>query len=67
MPATSTFGARLFQLRDDARLSIAELATRSGLTGAAIRYLESGRSQPSWDTVQRLAVAMQVSTEAFRS
>jgi 3,4-dihydroxy 2-butanone 4-phosphate synthase/GTP cyclohydrolase II len=50
-----TFAERLNTLMDEADLSAAELATRTGLTESAISLLRSGRREPSYRTLQRLA------------
>ena len=42
-----------------------ELAERTGLHRQAIAKLETGVTRPTWDTVQTLARALGVSTEAF--
>jgi 3,4-dihydroxy 2-butanone 4-phosphate synthase/GTP cyclohydrolase II len=50
-----TFAERLNAVMDEAGLSASELATRSGLTESAISLLRSGRREPSYRTLQRLA------------
>lgn len=62
-----TFAAALRTIRESAGLSVADLAKTSGLQRAAVYKLESGESAPTWDTVQRLAKALGVSTDTFRS
>src|ERR1035437_10966315 len=42
----------------DAGLSAAQLAQRAGLTEAAISLLRSGRREPSYQTVRKLASAL---------
>jgi transcriptional regulator with XRE-family HTH domain len=59
------FAAKLKMLREEKGLSKYALARLSGLTGQAISSLESGRNQPNWDTVQRLAAALGATCEAF--
>jgi 3,4-dihydroxy 2-butanone 4-phosphate synthase / GTP cyclohydrolase II len=51
----TTFAERLHAVMDGADLSAAELANRSGLTESAISLLRSGRREPSYRTLQRLA------------
>lgn len=65
-PPPTTFAARLRALRAEAGWTQEELATRAGLSRPAIIYLECGERSPSWDTVTRLAEALNVSTEEFR-
>lgn len=62
----STFAARLRQLRERAALSVADLAEAAGLGRDAVYKLERGQSVPTWPTVQALAAALGVSTEALR-
>ncbi len=50
-----TFADRLVAAMDTANLSAAELATSAGLTESAISLLRSGRREPSYRTLQRLA------------
>lgn len=68
MPKTTqSFGSRLRSLRRGRGLSMPELAERAGLANRHVIYqYESGRRQPGWDVIQRLAAALEVSTEDFR-
>jgi 3,4-dihydroxy 2-butanone 4-phosphate synthase/GTP cyclohydrolase II len=50
----SAFANELNAAMDQAGLSAAELAQRSGLTEAAISYLRSGQREPSYRSLQRL-------------
>jgi 3,4-dihydroxy 2-butanone 4-phosphate synthase/GTP cyclohydrolase II len=52
------FAEELKATMDRAGLSAAEVATRSGLTEAAISYLRSGQRSPSYRTVQALRKAL---------
>ncbi len=49
------FSERLLAAMDAARLSPTDLAASSGLTESAISLLRSGRREPSYRTLQRLA------------
>lgn len=60
-----SFAARLKALREAAGLSQYAVAKRSGLSVQALSRLELGDREPKWVTVQRLAVALGVSCEAF--
>lgn len=62
----SPFHIRLRQHREQAGLSVAELAAKADLQRTHLHALESGRKQPKWETVCRLADALGVSVEAFR-
>src|SRR5689334_16011576 len=63
--SVDTFACRLRSLRDKAGLTTYALAKRCGLTKQALYRLESGSSEPTWATVQRLAVALGVDCRAF--
>lgn len=62
-----TFSSRLRELREKAGLSVQELATKANLNRQVIYKLEDGNRDPAWRTVQALADALKVKTEAFRS
>ena len=53
-------GAALRELRLERGLSQEELAHRASLHPTWISHLESGRENPAWGTVRRLAVALEV-------
>lgn len=54
------FAEKLKRLREDAALSQNILAQMSGVTRQSISQLEMGEYPPTWETVQRLALALQV-------
>jgi DNA-binding XRE family transcriptional regulator len=61
------FARRLQALREKAGLSREQLATAAGLTRQGVNDLETGATRaPSWPTVQKLAAALGVSTDALR-
>jgi transcriptional regulator with XRE-family HTH domain len=62
----ASFADRLIAVRAKAGLSQYALAKRAGLTKQALSLLESGGNDPRWETVQRLALALGVSCDAFR-
>jgi transcriptional regulator with XRE-family HTH domain len=62
---TTTFAQQLQDLREQAGLSQYALAKRTGLTKQAVSRLELGQREPTWHTVQLLALALGVSSEAF--
>lgn len=64
-PTPDTFAARLRALREQAGLSVSELAARSGLRRQAVHMLEAGQRSPTLTTVQKLAEALGVSLSAF--
>lgn len=66
MKAPDDFSILLRLAREAARLTVAELAERVGVSRQAVYDLESGKARPNWDTVQRLALVLGVSTESFR-
>lgn len=49
------FAARLRTLRKDAGLTQGEVAAKAGLTGPTVSLIETGRRNPSWESVQKLA------------
>jgi len=60
------FSLQLRRLREKAGLTQGELAERAGLSVQAISALEKGFRSPSWDTVQRLAVALEIEETDFK-
>lgn len=61
---TDTLAARLRALRTRAGLTQLQLATRAGLTPAAVGHIETGaRTRPAAETVARLARALGVAVE----
>lgn len=60
------FGPRLRELRNEAGLTLADLAEKSGLHSQTIVKLEGGERGPVWGTVVALADALGVPVEAFR-
>src|SRR5262249_16874440 len=63
---SSAFAVRLAELREAAGLSQYALAKKSGLTKQALSRLEMGTRSPTWDTVQLLALALDVEPNDFR-
>jgi transcriptional regulator with XRE-family HTH domain len=61
-----TFGERLKELREAAALSQDGLARQAGLSTSTVAKIERLDIDPSWTTVQALARALGVSTEAFQ-
>jgi transcriptional regulator with XRE-family HTH domain len=61
----ATFAELLAGLRVRAGLSQYALARRSGLSREALSRLEAGQRTPTWDTVQRLALALGVDCRSF--
>jgi transcriptional regulator with XRE-family HTH domain len=54
------FGRRLRQWRTARRLSQLELAVEAGVSARHVSFLETGRSRPSREMVERLAVVLDV-------
>lgn len=65
--STSVFGQRLREIREAKGLSLRALEGLTGIAHQTIRKYESGESIPNWKTVEKLADALAVSTEEFRS
>src|SRR5262245_24469836 len=60
-----TFADRLRAMLTESGLSQYALAKRSGLSKQSLSALLLGGRDPSWDTVQRLAIALGVDCRAF--
>jgi transcriptional regulator with XRE-family HTH domain len=66
MSKPETFASRLRTLREEKGISAYRLAQLTGLTRQALSLMELGQTEdPSWETIKRLAVALEVSTDAF--
>jgi transcriptional regulator with XRE-family HTH domain len=65
MSAAGHFAERLKTLREGKGLSQYALAKLTGLSKQAVSRLEQGDREPSWSTVQLLAVALDVDCRAF--
>ena len=65
MLVASDFAARLTELRTAAKLSQYGLAKAARISKQAVNMLEKGESEPTWQTVRRLARALGVSVEEF--
>lgn len=66
MPNTpkDEFAARLRHARETLRkLTQVELARRAGLPSTAISHFEAGARKPSFDSLRRLATALDVTTD----
>jgi transcriptional regulator with XRE-family HTH domain len=59
------FAAALRHHRTRRGLTLAALADRAGLAKNAVWLLEDGRRRPTWDTVCRLADALNISVARF--
>ncbi len=59
------FTRKLIELREAAGISQYQLAKLAGLTKQAVSRLELGQQGPAWETVQRLALALNVDCRAF--
>jgi transcriptional regulator with XRE-family HTH domain len=60
-----TFADRLVKLREAKGLTRYRVAVLAGLTHQTMANLEHGSSQPTWDTVQRLAIAIGCGVQDF--
>ena len=58
----SGFGKRLRRARENAQLTQAQLAEKSGLAATAITHFEADRRRPSFANVRELALALKVSS-----
>lgn len=64
--AIRTFGERLRDQREALGLSRHNVADQIGMTHIAIRSIENGLSVPSFETVLRLAVALNLPLDPYR-
>ena len=53
-------GERLFEARDRAGFTLRELGQRSGVSWSSISAIEKGRQSATAETVERLAIALNV-------
>lgn len=60
---SESFGERLRRIREEKRLSQAELGERTGFQPSAISHFESGRRSPSFDNLKKLADALAVTID----
>jgi len=61
--AAASVGERLRAARDLRRWSQSELGSRAGLPPSSIAHFETGSRKPSFDTLRRLAGALEVTTD----
>lgn len=67
MPANDIVARNVRRFREERALSLGELSRRSGLAKQTIVAVESGRSNPTVDTLERLADALDVSIRGLLS
>jgi transcriptional regulator with XRE-family HTH domain len=60
---SKAFPQRLRAARDLRKLSQGDLAGRAGLPPSSIAHFESGSRKPSFDTLRKLANALEVTTD----
>jgi transcriptional regulator with XRE-family HTH domain len=61
----SGLGKAVRSLREEAGIDQATLAERTGLSLALIAEIESGRSDPTWGDMRKVAKALGVTLEAL--
>jgi transcriptional regulator with XRE-family HTH domain len=61
--AEDNFAARLKEVRERRQWTQIELGIRSGMPGTSIAHMESGTRKPSFETLRRLATALEVTTD----
>ena len=62
---TTAFAKKLQAVRESKGITKYALAKLSGVSKQALSNLESGVREPTWDTVQKLALALGVDCTAF--
>lgn len=62
-PPSELFQERLKAARDLRQWSQNDLATQAGMPPSSIAHFESGSRKPSFDTLRRLANALEVTTD----
>jgi len=67
MPMNDVVARNLRRFREERELSLGEVSRRSGLAKQTIIAIESGRSNPTVDTLERLADALDISIRALLS
>lgn len=67
MNGVSAFGFILKYARWTENLSIEDMAVRTTLTGAALRYIESGQRAPSFASAAQIADALGLPLDYFRA
>lgn len=60
-----TFARRLKQFREEAGITMYALSKISGVSKQVLSRLEMGLNEPSWLTVQRIALALGKECQAF--
>lgn len=63
VPPSEAFRERLRTARDLRGLSQGELGRRAGLPSSSIAHFEGGSRKPSFDTLRKLANALEVTTD----
>jgi transcriptional regulator with XRE-family HTH domain len=63
--ADAALAATLRRLRNERGDTQEDLAHRAGLTVAAFARIERGHANPTWTTVRRIAVALEISLAAL--
>jgi len=66
-PGAKTFGQLLKEHRERKELTGRELADQAGILFPSLYKLERDATKPTWETVQKLAIALGISTEELRS
>lgn len=62
-PESEVFPERLRAARELRKFSQSELASRAGMPPSSIAHFETGSRKPSFDTLRRLANALEVTTD----
>jgi transcriptional regulator with XRE-family HTH domain len=60
-PANPALAAAIARFREDRELTQEDVAYRAGITTSTFSRIETGLSNPTWSTVERIARALDVS------
>jgi transcriptional regulator with XRE-family HTH domain len=60
-PASLALARALRELRRDRELTQEDVALEAGITPGHLSKIENGRANPTWTTVERIALSLEVS------
>ncbi|MCL5781504.1 MAG: helix-turn-helix domain-containing protein [Firmicutes bacterium] len=60
-------GRKITELRTTQGISLTNLAKRSGIAQSSLSYIESGKTQPTVETVEKICTALGITLSEFFS